>query len=88
MIEQGKYIKLKIAKRASFGLYLTDESGEEVLLPNKYCSDEMKPGDDTEVFVYKDSGGKKVATTLTPKIFIHEFAQLKVNAVTGVGDPS
>jgi len=85
MIEQGKEIELKIAKRATFGLYLADDSGEEVLLPNKYCRDEMKPGDTTRVFVYKDSEGKKVATTLTPKIFIHEFALLKVSAVTGVG---
>jgi predicted RNA-binding protein (virulence factor B family) len=85
MIEQGKQIELKIAKRATFGLFLADESGEEVLLPNKYCSDEMKPGEHVQVFVYKDSEGKKVATTLTPKIFLHEFALLKVNAVTGVG---
>jgi len=85
MIEQGKHIELKVAKRATFGLYLADESGEEVLLPNKYCSDEMTPGDTIEVFVYKDSEGRKVATTLTPKIFINEFALLKVTAVTGVG---
>jgi hypothetical protein len=85
MIEQGKQIELKVSKRATFGLFLTDASGEEVLLPNKYCSDGMTPGDTIEVFVYKDSEGKKVATTLTPKIFIHKFALLKVNAVTGVG---
>jgi len=85
MIEQGQEIELKIAKRATFGLFLADESGEEVLLPNKYCAEEMKPGDTTRVFVYKDSEGKKVATTLTPKIYIHEFALLKVSAVTGVG---
>jgi len=85
MIEQGRQIELKIAKRATFGLYLADASGEEVLLPNKYCSEEMKPGGTTEVFVYRDSEGKKVATTLIPKILIHEFALLKVTAVTGVG---
>lgn len=85
MIEQGKEIELKIAKRATIGLYLADDSGEEVLLPKKYCAEEMKPGNTTRVFVYKDSEGKKVATTLTPKIFIHEFSLLKVSAVTGVG---
>lgn len=85
MIEQGKQIELKIVKRATFGLFLGDESGEEVLLPNKYCSEEMKPGDQIKVFVYKDSEGKKIATTLTPKIYLHEFALLKVSAVTGVG---
>ena len=85
MIEQGKQIELKIQKRASFGLYLTDESGEEVLLPNKYCTEEMKPGNNIKVFIYRDSEGKKVATTLIPKIFINEFALLKVTAVTSVG---
>ena len=85
MIEQGKQIELKISKRATFGLFLADETGEEVLLPNKYCTEEMKPGITIEVFVYKDSEGKKVATTLTPKILINEFALLKVTAVTGVG---
>jgi len=85
MIEQGKEIELKIVKRSTFGLFLADESGEEVLLPNKYCHDKMTPGDPVKVFVYRDSEGKKVATTLTPKIFLHEFALLNVSAVTGVG---
>ena len=85
MIEQGRNIDLKIVKRATFGLFLMDDSGEEVLLPNKYCSEEMRPGDIITVFVYRDSEGKKVATTLTPKIFINEFAQLKVTSVTSVG---
>ncbi len=85
MIEQGKEIELKIAKRSTFGLFLRDESGEEVLLPNKYCTEKMTPGDPVKVFVYRDSEGKKIATTLTPKIFLHEFALLQVSAVTGVG---
>jgi predicted RNA-binding protein (virulence factor B family) len=85
MIEQGKEIELKISKRSSFGLFLIDESGEEVLLPNKYCSEKMKPGESLKVFVYKDSEGRRVATTLIPKIYLHEFALLKVTAVTDVG---
>jgi predicted RNA-binding protein (virulence factor B family) len=85
MIEQGKEIELKISKRSSFGLFLIDESGEEVLLPNKYCSEEMKPGESLKVFVYKDSEGRRVATTLIPKIYLYEFALLKVTAVTDVG---
>lgn len=85
MIEQGKISRLKIIKRATFGLYLGEESGEEVLLPNKYCTDAMKPGGEVEVFIYRDSEGRKVASTSTPKIHLHEFALLQVNAVTGVG---
>ncbi len=85
MIEQGKLSTLKIIKRSTFGLYLGDESGEEVLLPNKYCTDEMKPEGEVEVFIYRDSEDRKVATTLTPKIALYEFAQLKVKSVSAVG---
>ena len=85
MLAQGKINHLKIIKRSTFGLYLGDGSGEEVLLPNKYCSDEMKPEGEIDVFVHRDSEDRKVATTLTPKILLHEFALLKVSAVTKVG---
>jgi predicted RNA-binding protein (virulence factor B family) len=85
MIEPGKHAELNILKRSGVGLYLSDDSGEEVLLPNKYCTEEMKPGGKVNVFIYRDSEGRKVATTLTPKISLHEFALLKVNSVTGVG---
>ncbi|MCJ7717444.1 MAG: S1-like domain-containing RNA-binding protein [Anaerolineales bacterium] len=85
MIRQGEIGKLKIIKRATFGLYLGDESGTEVLLPNKFCTDAMKPGQDIDVFIYRDSEGRVVATTQTPKIFIHEFALLQVSSVTAVG---
>jgi predicted RNA-binding protein (virulence factor B family) len=85
MIEQGKQIELNILKRAGFGLYLSDDSGEEVLLPNKYCTEEMKPGGKVKVFIYRDSEGRKVATTQAPKIYLHEFALLKVTALTVVG---
>jgi len=76
---------LSIIKRSSFGLYLGDGSGEEILLPKKYCTDEMKPEGEVDVFIYRDSEGRKVATTSNPKISLHEFALLQVNAVTGVG---
>ena len=85
MIEQGKFIRLNIVKRSTFGLFLGDEAGEELLLPNKYCTDSMKPGLEVDVFIYRDSEDRKVATTLTPKIRFHEFALLKVTAVAKVG---
>ncbi len=85
MIEQGRFIRLNIVKRSTFGLFLGDEAGEEVLLPNKYCTDSMKPGLEVDVFIYRDSEDRKVATTLTPKILFHEFALLKVTAVAKVG---
>ncbi|MCD6346179.1 MAG: GntR family transcriptional regulator [Bacteroidales bacterium] len=85
MIEVGKYNTLKILRETTVGFYLGDESGEDVLLPNKYCPDEYDQDDEMVVFVYRDYADRKVATTLTPKIFMHEFALLKVTAVAEVG---
>ncbi len=85
MIEIGKYNQLKILRQASVGLFLGDDDGEDVLLPNKYCSENMKVEESIEVFVYRDSSDLKIATTLTPKILLYEFALLQVNAVTEVG---
>lgn len=85
MIEIGKYNTLRILRETSVGIYLGDESGEDVLLPNKYCPENFNPGDDITVFVYRDHEERKVATNITPKILLHEFALLKVTAVTDVG---
>ena len=85
MMELGKMSKLSVLRQASVGLYLGDGSGEEVLLPNKYCSEEMESELEIEVFVYRDSEERKIATTQTPKIFLSEFALLQVTAVSKVG---
>jgi len=84
-MEQGKFTKLTIVKRSSFGLFLGNDTGEEVLLPNRYCSENMKPGMELEVFIYRDSEDRAVATTLIPKLTLHEFSLLKVTAVSEVG---
>ena len=85
MIEIGKYNKLKILRRTPFGIYLGDESGEDVLLPNKYCPEKYKMDDELKVFVYLDHNEKKIATNITPKILLHEFALLQVKDVSVVG---
>ena len=85
MIEIGKYNTLSILRETSVGLYLGDTSGEDVLLPHKYCPDHYNLFDEIEVFVYRDHEERKVATNITPKIFLHEFAFLQVTAVTDVG---
>ena len=85
MIEIGQYQKLKILRQTSVGLYLGDVSGEEVLLPHKYCPALFKIEDEIEVFVYRDHEERKIATKLTPRIRLHEFALLQVTAVTDVG---
>lgn len=85
MIEIGKYNELRILRQTKIGLYLGDESGEDVLLPNKYCPESFELEDKIKVFVYLDYAGRKVASNIIPKILLNEFALLQVKAVTNVG---
>jgi len=85
VIEIGKYNELEILRHTSVGLFLGDDSGEEVLLPNKYCPEDIEQGDKLSVFVYRDHEERKIATNLTPKIILNDFALLKVTAISNVG---
>ena len=81
----GKTNKLIAARSTDNGYYLTDNDGNEVLLPNAYVADDLKIGDEIEVFVYKDSEDRIVATTLKPYVQFEEFAYLKVKEVNDYG---
>jgi len=85
MIEIGYYNNLEILRETTVGLFLGDEDGEDVLLPNKYVPEEYEIGDMLEVFVYLDYDERKVATSLTPLIHLHEFALLEAAIVDDVG---
>lgn len=85
MIEIGKLNTLTVLRDTSVGMYLGDEAGNDILLPNKYVPRSLKPDDSITVFVYTDSEDRPIATTLTPKAMRHEFAYLEVVAATAVG---
>jgi predicted RNA-binding protein (virulence factor B family) len=85
MLEIGKYYKLGIIEPTLEGLYLGDEKGNEILLPDEYCPEHFTLSDKLDVFVYKNNEGKRIATTHAPKVVLHEFALLKVKAVAEVG---
>ncbi len=74
----GEIQTLRVARVSEFGLYLADEEGNEVLLPNRYVSLTQKVDDEVEVFVYHDSEDRIVSTTETPKITAGKVAWLKV----------
>lgn len=74
----GQIQTLSVARISDYGLYLIDEEGTEVLLPNRFTRLDMKPGDSVEVFVYHDSEDRLVASTETPYIRVGEVAALKV----------
>lgn len=64
--ELGKKRTLMVVKKVDFGVYLgTNE--EKVLLPKKEVPAGIEIGDPIEVFLYKDSSDRMIATTRTPK---------------------
>lgn len=78
MLKAGRTQKLTVSRVSDYGIYLTDEEQNEVLLPNRYASLSDKPGDEKEVFVYHDSEDRLVATTETPLLRVGEAGYLKV----------
>jgi predicted RNA-binding protein (virulence factor B family) len=81
----GRYNSLKIDELTEFGFYLVDEKGERVLLPKAYKTENMKIGDEIEVFIYTDSEDRRVATTLKPKGIVGDFVALEVVDITNFG---
>lgn len=86
MIKVGCDNRLTILRETGIGLYLGDDEGEDVLLPNKYCPRYFDIDDKLTVFVYRDSEGRKIATSITPKVKLQEFAFLEVTANAPMGN--
>lgn len=78
IMKTGQIQTLKVSRISDFGLYLIDDEGAEVLLPNRFTRLDMKEGDEVEVFVYHDSEDRLVASTEQPLIKVGEVAALKV----------
>ena len=66
-----------VSRISNHGLYLADDEGAEVLLPNRYVSLSNQVGDALEVFVYHDSEDRLVATTERPYATVGEVACLR-----------
>ena len=73
----GKRQVLTVVKKVDFGVYLGSDE-EKVLLPKKQVPEGVEPGDPIEVFLYKDSDDRLIATTNEPKIELGELAVLDV----------
>ena len=74
----GKRNTLTVVRDSSPGLYLDGGEHGEILLPNRYVPRGIKTGDQIEIFVYRDSEDRLVATTETPRATVGETATLKV----------
>lgn len=85
MIHIGKTNTLTILRDTAVGMYLGDNENQVVLLPKKYILPEYKINDEVDVFVYKDSEDRIIATTLKPYAEVNQFAYLEVSGVSKVG---
>lgn len=87
MIELGKRQTLEVVRAKDFGVYLGEKAGDEaaVLLPKKQVPEGTKIGDKLEVFIYKDSEDRLIATTGEPKLQVGEVGVLTVKEVGRIG---
>lgn len=80
----GKKQMLRVVKLVDFGVYLGTEE-EKVLLPKKQVPEGTKTGDELEVFLYKDSSDRLIATTAEPALTLGALAVLPVADTGRVG---
>lgn len=88
MIELGKYQTLEVAKKTDFGLYLGEEGSDgkhTILLPIREVPEGTVLGDKLNVFLYKDSEDREIATTKIVPVVIGGLAVLKVKEVSTIG---
>lgn len=89
MLEIGRKQSLFIVKKVDFGVYLGEEVNasmdERVLLPKKQVPEGAGEGDELEVFLYRDSSDRLIATTNEPKLQMGEVKELTVAAVGKIG---
>ena len=89
MIELGKKQTLQVVKTVDFGVYLAEDMNadtkHQVLLPAKQVPAGTKAGDKLEVFIYKDSQDRMIATTNEPRLTVGEAGLLRVKQVTKIG---
>ena len=83
----GKKINLEVLRNTEIGLFLDTENREHdgILLPKRYVPKGVDVGDFIDVFIYRDSEDRIIATRLEPYIRIGEFAYLTVNKVESYG---
>lgn len=89
MFQLGRKQKLIVVKTVEFGVYLGEDQNasmdERVLLPKKQVPENCNIGDTIEVFLYKDSKDRLIATTNIPKMMVGEVGFLTVSQVTKIG---
>ena len=87
MIRLGEKQTLKVVKKQDFGVYLSENASddERVLLPRKQVPEGTDIGSEIEVFIYRDSDDRLIATVNEPKIMLGDVRLLTVREVGKIG---
>ena len=90
MIELGKRQNLTVVKKVDFGVYLAENeqasaAGERVLLPNKQVPEGTGLHYTVNVFIYKDSQDRRIATCQKSLLEMGQIALLRVVSVSKIG---
>ena len=85
MLNIGKVNRLEVVKSVDFGIYLDGGEAGEILLPSRYVPAGCAPGDPLDVFIYRASEDRLIATTETPYAMVDQCAYLKVVAINRIG---
>ncbi len=84
MINVGKYNELEVVKELDFGIYLRD-GDVEILMPTKWVPSGTQIGDKLNVFIFRDSDDRLIATTIEPYAIADTFAFLEAKQVNDIG---
>ena len=84
MIKVGEYNTLKVIREVAFGVYL-DDGAEGILLPKRFMPENIKIGDNINVFLYHDGEDRLIATTQKPKGILGDIVKLRTISVTPQG---
>lgn len=87
MIKIGTMQSLTVMRETPQGIYLNEVKGKDkdILLPKSQVPEHTEIGDEIEVFVYRDSEDRMIATINKPKIMMGELAPLKVVSISRIG---
>jgi predicted RNA-binding protein (virulence factor B family) len=81
MANIGKRNLLPIVRGAPPGFYLDGGTHGEILLPGRLIPPGATPGGKIDVFVYRDSEDRLVATPQKPLVMVGQFAMLRVVSI-------
>lgn len=88
MLKLGEKQTLVVVKKVEFGVYLApsiEQEDEKVLLPVKQVPEGTEVGTWLEVFLYRDSKDRLIATVNTPGLVLGQVAELKVAQIGKFG---